>query len=438
MQKQAKISTLRIAIILDSRRQLTNGNFPLKIRITKGKEQSYFKTALETTPEIFERAFLPKPRNEAKTLYEEIDAIKNVATNVCNSLPTFSADAFRREFYKEGTSKRSDDVFVAFQNYSKQLFEENRIGTAKSYDGAARSFAAFCSGKLSDHKQSKATGKKKPAVKFPKLKFQDITVQWLKRYATAMEENGASRSTVGIYIRSLRSIYNIAIVNDPSLQAIYPFGKGGFSIPTSTKNKRPLPKVAIRSILDYDAKNDQEELARNIWVFSYLMNGANIADLVKLKYEQITETETGISINFEREKTKRKADQTIVKVNLPANATPLFRRIIDLHGNKSNSGYVFPFLKESMTAEEQWKMKSQLIRRVNLGLRKIGEELNIPLNLTTYTARHSFATILMHSGAPIAYISQSLGHSDLKTTETYLGSFDDEHAREFTANLLNF
>ena len=64
----------------------------------------------------------------------------------------------------------------------------------------------------------------------------------------------------------------------------------------------------------------------------------------------------------------------------------------------------------------------------------VGDRLGIG-HISTYTARHSFATVLKRSGVNIAYISESLGHSDLKTTENYLASFEREE-RQKNAELL--
>jgi site-specific recombinase XerD len=71
-------------------------------------------------------------------------------------------------------------------------------------------------------------------------------------------------------------------------------------------------------------------------------------------------------------------------------------------------------------------------------MKKIGTILGFDTKLTTYSARHSFATVLKRSGAPIEFISESLGHKDLKTTENYLDSFEDEMKESFQKQLLNF
>ena len=71
-------------------------------------------------------------------------------------------------------------------------------------------------------------------------------------------------------------------------------------------------------------------------------------------------------------------------------------------------------------------------------MKKIGQHLEIDIPLTTYVARHSFATILKRSGAPIEFISESLGHQDLKTTENYLDSFEDDTKLKYQNILLDF
>jgi integrase len=75
--------------------------------------------------------------------------------------------------------------------------------------------------------------------------------------------------------------------------------------------------------------------------------------------------------------------------------------------------------------------------KMNKRMKKVGRTLGIG-NVTTYTARHSYATVLKRSGANIAYISESLGHNSLQTTETYLASFEKEERQKNAALLTQF
>ena len=115
------------------------------------------------------------------------------------------------------------------------------------------------------------------------------------------------------------------------------------------------------------------------------------------------------------------------------------KQIIERWGNsdKSPNSYVFPFLTGNETPMEQKKRIQDITRRINKHIKKIGDKLGIS-SISTYTARHSFASVLKRSGANIAYISDSLGHSDLKTTENYLASFEKEERIKNAALLTNF
>jgi integrase len=93
--------------------------------------------------------------------------------------------------------------------------------------------------------------------------------------------------------------------------------------------------------------------------------------------------------------------------------------------NKKPHNYIFLFLTGGETPMEQKKRIQNVMRRMNKKLKMISEELGIS-GISTYTGKHSYVSILKHSVANIAYISESLGHSNLRTTENYLASFEKE------------
>ena len=93
------------------------------------------------------------------------------------------------------------------------------------------------------------------------------------------------------------------------------------------------------------------------------------------------------------------------------------------------------FFKPDMTIADIMKRIQQIILITNKWMKRIAEKLEITSPCTTYVARHSFATILLQSEATIAFISKALGHSNLATTEAYVGSFEDDKARGYMAAL---
>jgi len=114
--------------------------------------------------------------------------------------------------------------------------------------------------------------------------------------------------------------------------------------------------------------------------------------------------------------------------------------IINKWGNpyKSKESFLFHIIRDGDSLEIAEKRIAQFIKDTNKWLKQIGKELNFDLKLTTYVARHSFATILVRGGAPLEMASQALGHSNLSTTQKYFSGFDLDKQAEFTKALTDF
>jgi len=185
-------------------------------------------------------------------------------------------------------------------------------------------------------------------------------------------------------------------------------------------------------VFDYDDGNPTTQRYRDLFIFSYLCNGINFCDLLRLKYSNIVNDE----ICFYRQKTIRTSK---VKKEIRASVTPEMQAIIDRWGNpdKKQESIIFQYLTGEEDPVKAHNIIHDVVKRTNKKLKKIGMAVGIN-GLSTYTARHSFATVLKRSGSNIAFISESLGHSDLKTTENYLAAFEREERKKNAALLTNF
>ncbi len=116
------------------------------------------------------------------------------------------------------------------------------------------------------------------------------------------------------------------------------------------------------------------------------------------------------------------------------------KEIIGRWGNQpvSPETFVFPMLEDGLTPERELALTKQFVKTTNKYLKRIGERLELDLNLTTYVARHSFATVLKRSGAPVEFISERMGHGSIRTPESYLGDFEDESKKKYAAMLTAF
>lgn len=262
------------------------------------------------------------------------------------------------------------------------------------------------------------------------IQFSSITPEWLRRCEKFWLKT-KNNTTIGMHFRNLRIIINDARKAGIIKEAQYPFGKGKYEIPVGQSIKKALSTEQLKAIFSYVCDNDTTERYRDLWLFIYLCNGLNVADLIKLKYSDIVDDE----ICFIRQKTeKRTKNQKLIRVAL----IPLLQNIIDKWGNKkSSSNYIFPYLDGNESDEERYKKTRDLYKRINKRMKLIGEEIGIE-NVTTYTARHSFASTLKRKGANISYISDCLGHTDIRTTESYLSSFEKEDRTKNASLLVDF
>ena len=244
-------------------------------------------------------------------------------------------------------------------------------------------------------------------------------MSWLVRYAAFLQSEGKKQTTIAIHLRHLRAILNEARRQGIVKEAQYPFGRGRFEIQEGEGRKMALTLEQIGQIARYDDGSEATAKYRDYWLFLYLCNGINVADFVRLRYRDIVNGE----ICFVRQKTAR---TTRTRKEIRIVVTDRMLAIIDRWGNPpAPDRFIFPVLDGSEDAMRR-KLKTQyLTRAINKRMATIGEALGIG-NISTYTACHSFATVLKRAGANIAYISESLGHNDLKTTENYLASFERE------------
>jgi integrase len=194
--------------------------------------------------------------------------------------------------------------------------------------------------------------------------------------------------------------------------------------------KMALNLQQIKQIITFTDGTEATEHYRDLWFFLYLCICNN--DMLKLKFSNIDNDE----VHFYRSKTLHTSRE---KKEIEALLTPEMKQIIVRWGNpdKSPDNYVFPFLDGYNTPMEQKKRVPDITRRINKHLKIIGDKLGIS-GVSTYTACHSYATVLKRSGAYVSYISESLEHSNLKTTENYLASFEKEERIKNAAFLTNF
>ena len=435
-------------IILDTRRiKKTTGTYPVKLRVTFNRISQNYQTVHDLTRDEFALVWKPGRDVNMLLLRDTFEKIVLSAKRVIKDLKIFSFQEFeeylikynplfrpkkskddlerddpdyfdyapyfsRFPLFKEDHSKRGC-ISAAFLAYIKKLIREERIGTALNYQSTYTSLKNFKGN----------------------IKFTDISVTFLYQYEKWMLGKNRTKGTVGIKLRPLRAIFNEVIEQGLiKREKCYPFGKRRYQIPSSRNVKKAINIDKIGEIYNYQTENKDELKARDLWMFCYFGNGMNAKDMANLKFKNIE----GEYIVFLRAKTERatRHDPRPITVYL----TDDMLGYIEKWGNedKNPNNYIFPILRPGLSALEQHYECRSLVKYINTHVRKIGIALGLERRLTTIVSRHSFSTQLKRSGASTEFIQESLGHTDKKTTENYLDSFENETKKEFAKKLSAF
>jgi len=400
--------SVSVLTVLDTRRPKADGKYPVKVQIIYQRTQKYYPTGKTLTPEEWDKL----PTTKTRILVSIRESIENSFSIVRDQVEDmlfngdFSFDTLNQRL-KKGSS---GTVNTAFQAKIAALKAVEMVGNSMIYDTVLKGLERFAGSNIP---------------------FHSISADWLNRYEKFLLSENKSYSTIGIHMRTLRAILNDAKRTGIIKESAYPFGRDKYEVKAAEGRKMALTLEQIGQIAQYDDGSDATAKYRDYWLFLYLCNGINMADFVKLRYSNIEDGE----IYFVRQKTER-TNRT--RREIRAVVTPEMQTIIDRWGNSPFSeNYIFPILKGNEDAVTAKKKTQYTTRAINKRMAAIGQQLGIS-HISTYTARHSYATVLKRSGANIAYISESLGHNSLQTTETYLASFEKEERRKNAALLTQF
>jgi integrase len=405
-----------INTFLDQRRRKKNDTYPVKLTIYYNGIKKRYNTGINVTTEQWNKLIARSTKDEAvKKLKEKLDFTLNKAKSIIDDVSEFTFESFER-FFK---SKRSDlnNVLYAHTEYANQLKSENRFGSAYSYEASLFTLKKFINQRNF-------------------LSFDEVTEDFLRRYEKWMLSEGKSSTTVGIYVRNLRVLYNMAISYRIIKVVKYPFGKNKYQIPNGMNIKKALNKEEISKIFKYESIGSlNRTLSKDLWMFSYLCSGINLCDILRLRYNNLEEKR----IIFLRKKTSSRNHSRPLKPVI-VNRNELIDAIIEKWGNRPETpeSYVFPVLNKATNESHEYLLIKQFTKVMNNQLSNIAKATSIDKKITTYSARHSYATIMKRAGAPLEFISESLGHSNTKVTENYLDGFDDETREKYSKELTDF
>lgn len=399
-----------VTILLDTRRKKKEDNYPVKLTVYFDGEKKRYKTGIDLTEDDWKKLNSPNLRDDSlKIIRRKIELRRKNAEEILEKLDGFTFTEFEEIFFGEKKLRKSTRLSAVFDDYIKILEAEDRIGSAECYKTTVSSLIKFRGD----------------------IKVNEISTDYLQAYEKYMITNGKSPSTVGIYLRQLRCIINLSIKKGVFPLNRYPYRN--YSIPSARNIKKSLSEDQVKTLFNYGAANERLQRALDFWLFSYVSNGMNIADICLLKKKDIN----GCFFSFHRAKTinTKKKDLRPIKVPL----LDFTLKVIEKWGCKNpNSIYLFPILEEKLTAKQIKERIKRFTKWINDGMSEISEDSGLEIKIRTYEARHTHSTILKRKGVSTEVIKENLGHSSVLTTESYLDDFTDDFKMENAKKLLDF
>jgi len=402
-----------ITVICYKSKVLSNGESPLMLRITKNRRRSMKSLGISLHPEYwnFEKNE-PKPDCPNKKELEQLILKTKIEYQQKLLTAKINGENFTSEtLVKNSTPKiKAQTVEQFYFELINTLRDNGNVGNSYAYLNSYNSLKNFNNGKKLIYT------------------FDRIDIQFLNRYETWLRRNGNKEITISYNFRTLRAAFNKAIESKIVNKSKNPFSDFKISKFSTRTIKRALSKCDILKILNYTPTNNTyyRKLAHDVFCFSYLCGGISFVDIANLTPD-----------NVENERLIYNRQKTNTAINLPL-ADKAKQYIAKYEAQCKDSSHLFPILNETIhkTPIQKRDRVKKVLKHVNRELKSIGEELKIKQEVTSYVARHSFATVLKNSGVNVALISEALGHSELSTTQIYLDSFENRQFNEAMKHLL--
>lgn len=402
-----------IKVLLYSSKVLKNGESPIMIRFIKDRKTKYLSVGHSCHPDLWDFN-KDKPKRKHPNFRElEINIEKKrteanaMLLTLENEKTDFSLDELEQ---KIRVNAKKMSVIAYLDQTIIDLNNAGRVGYAVSHKDLKRVLMKF--------RQNKD------------FNFVDIDQTFLRKFEQDFEVQGINKNSMGVYFRTLRALYNKAIKEGYAKKASYPFDDFKVSKLKNTTQKRAIPKDEVLKIKALDiVEGSRLYNTRNFFLFSFYCSGMNFVDVAKLEWSNIHTKNDIVLLSYVRSKTKKQFNFQLLQPAI---------EILNYYRTFRLENFVFPYLdknKHNTPISIDNRLKKAK-KQVNEDLKEIAKLAGIETNLTTYVARHTFATAMKRSGVSTSIISEMMGHESETITQVYLDSFENEQIYEAAKNLL--
>lgn len=295
-----------------------------------------------------------------------------------------------------------DDLRLYIPEVIGMLKREGKFPAMHVYACTLRSYEKFCA------------EERHPKNTTASLSMQEIfTPERLKEYEDWLAGQQSSPNTISTYMRTLQAVYNRWM--SPGIEGYNPVLFKDVYTKVESRTKRALTAEQMEQLrnTDFSVLTLRQQQVLTYSLLMFMLRGMPFIDLAHLRKSDLRNRR----ITYRRHKTGK-----LMVVDVPPDAM----RLLQKYRDKTDSEYLFPLLHGGLFMEEHHHRYQETLRHFNRELARLMKQLLPGVSVSSYTARHTWATLAYHSGVPVGLISQSLGHSSIRVTMTYLKPFDAE------------
>ena len=326
----------------------------------------------------------------------DIKRLQSIISQLENKRVKNTADDIISTFQRQADEQ---SLFNFMQGIIAQLQQMGKQRTSETYRCTLKSFMQFREDK--------------------DVLLEDIDSDLMLMYEAYLRNRGLTKNSTSFYMRILRAVYNRAVEKDLTINR-NPFKHVYTGIDKTIK--RAIPLKAIKQIKSLDLSLQPSlDFARDMFLFSFYTRGMSFIDIAYLKKKDLS---NGM-LSYRRRKT---GQQLFIRWER------CMQEIVAKYDNPL-SEYLLPIIKP-MNGDERTQYQNAMYL-INRKLKKIGMMASVQLPLTTYVARHSWASVAKNKNVPISVISEGMGHDSEMTTQIYLASLDTAVVDKANSMILN-
>ena len=307
-----------------------------------------------------------------------------------------------------------DDLRLYIPEVIGMLKREGKFPAMHVYACTLRSYEKFCA------------EERYPKNTTASLSMQEIfTPERLKEYEDWLAGQQSSPNTISTYMRTLQAVYNRWM--SPGIEGYNPVLFKDVYTKVESRTKRALTAEQMEQLrnTDFSVLTLRQQQVLTYFLLMFMLRGMPFIDLAHLRKSDLRNRR----ITYRRHKTGK-----LMVVDVPPDAM----RLLQKYRDKTDSEYLFPLLHGGLFMEEHHHRYQETLRHFNRELARLMKQLLPGVSVSSYTARHTWATLAYHSGVPVGLISQSLGHSSIRVTMTYLKPFDAEVIDRINRQVISF